>query len=117
MELKYEAVSQDRNDESGLNPVELYAVIVCRIISYPNVSNNWPILTFFGRSSFYNISGIDILRDIWSSVDCIGEDSLGFISADMGTHSVHASLSMMIFLAKELTFTIMLIGCWSSDVS
>ena len=47
LELKDETVSQDRNDKSGLNPVKLYAGIVRRIRSYQNVSDNWPIFTFF----------------------------------------------------------------------
>ena len=112
-ELKYETVSQDRNDESGLNPVEIYALIVRIIRSYPNVPNNWSIFTFFDGSSFSKISGREILRGIRSSVDCIGEDSLGFTSADVG--SVRASLAIMMLLAKEPTYTIMLIGRWSSD--
>ena len=33
----------------------------------------------------------------------------------MGTHSVCASLAMMMLLAKERTYTIILIGLWSSD--
>ena len=115
MELKNETVSQDRNDKSGLNPVEFYVEILCRIRSYPNVSNNWQIFAFFGGSSFFNISGRDILMEIWSSVDCIGEDSLGFTSADVGNHSVRASPEMMMLLTKELIYTIMIIGRWSSD--
>ena len=97
---KNETVSQDRNDESGLNPVEIYAEIVRRIRSYTNVSNNLPIFTLFYGSSFSKISGREILIYIWSSVDCIGEDSLGFTSADVGTHSVRASLAVVTFLTK-----------------
>ena len=51
-------------------------------------------------SSFSNISGREILRDIWLSVYFIGEASLGFTSADVGTHSVRAFIEMIMFLAK-----------------
>ena len=115
MELRYETVSQASNEESVFNPVELYAGIVRRIKSYPNVSDKWPIFTLFGGSSFSKISGRDILRDIWLSVDFIGEYSLGFTSADVGTHYVCASLSMMMFISIEPTYIIMPIGIWSSD--
>ena len=114
-ELKNETVSKYRNDESGLNPVEIYTGIVRRIRSYPNVSDNWPILIFFDGSSFSKISGREILRDVWSYLDFIREDSFGFTSADVCTHSVCSSLAMRMFLAKEPTYTIMRIGRWRSD--
>ena len=40
---------------------------------------------------------------------------LGFTSDNIGTHSVRSSLAMMMYLAKEQIYTIMLIGRWSSD--
>ena len=42
-------------------------------------------------------------------------DIIGFTSADIGTHSVCASLVMMMYLANEPIYTIILIGRWSSD--
>ena len=38
-------------------------------------------------------------------------------SPAQGSHSVRESLAMTMHLAKEPTYTIMLSGCWSSDVS
>ena len=48
-------------------------------------------------------------------MDAIGVDVLGFISDKIGTHSVRASLAMMMYLAKEQIYTIMLVGRWNSD--
>ena len=45
----------------------------------------------------------------------LGVDTLGFTSNDVGTHSVRASLAMMMYLAREQIYTIMLVGRWSSD--
>ena len=103
-ELKDYNVSQDRNDDSGLNPVELYAGVARTIRSYTLFFN------FFDGSSFFKISGREILRDICSCVYCIG----GYCT-DVGDLSFRNSLEMIVTLAKEPTYTIMLIGCWSSD--
>jgi len=48
-------------------------------------------------------------------VDAIGVDVIGFISDEIGTHSGRASLAMMMYLAKEQIYTIMLVGRWNSD--
>ena len=48
-------------------------------------------------------------------MDAIGVDVLGFISDEIGTHSGRASLAMMMYLAKEQIYTIMLVGRWNSD--
>ena len=48
-------------------------------------------------------------------MDAIGVDVLGFISDEIGTHSDRASLAMMMYLAKEQIYTIMLVGRWNSD--
>ena len=47
--LKDETISQDSNDEPVLNNVELYKGIVHIIRIWINVSDNWPIFTFFDR--------------------------------------------------------------------
>ncbi|KAL7527766.1 hypothetical protein ACHAXR_003333, partial [Thalassiosira sp. AJA248-18] len=113
--IKDESVSQDSNDKDELNPVKLYAKTIRRLRSYPGYSDKWEIYTFFDGKSFTKISAKEILIDLRASVDAIGVDILGFTSKDIGTHSVRSSLAMMMYLAKEPIYTIMLIGRWSSD--
>ena len=57
-----------------------------------------------------------MLISIRAPVDTIGVDILGFIGKDVGTHPNRAAAAMMMYLAKEPVYTIMLIGRWSSDV-
>ena len=114
-EIKNETVSQDSNDEKDLNPAPLLARTIKRLQSYPGYSNTWDIFTFYDGKSFSKISSKEVLINLRATVDCIGADKLGFSSSDIGTHPVHASLSMMMYLTNETVHTIMFIGCWSSD--
>ena len=114
-ELKDETVTQDNNNDTDLNPVILYSSIIHRLRSYPNYSDKWPIFTFHDGDKFIKISLREILQEVRTAVDSIGIDELGFTSADVGTHSIRASLAMTMYLAKEPIYTIMLIGRWSSD--
>ena len=83
--------------------------------SYPGYSDKWELYTFFDGINFSKIASSKILINLRSSVDAIGVDILGFTSANIGTHSVRASSAMMMYLAKEPIYTIMLIGRWSLD--
>ena len=114
-EIKDETVSQDNNWKDELNPVHHFASTIRRLCSYTGYSDKWELYTFFDGINFSKIAASEILIDLRSSVDAIGVDILGFTSADIGTHSVRASLAMMMYLAKEPIYTIMLIGRWSSD--
>lgn len=114
-EIKDETVSQDANNKGGLNPDAIWAKTIRRLRSYPNYRNSWEVFTFYDGSNFTKITPTEVLITLRSSVDCIGTDILGFSSKDIGTHSIRASLAMMMYLAKEPTYTIMLIGRWSSD--
>ena len=50
-----------------------------------------------------------------SAVDNIGVDKLGFKGDDIGTHSIRSGAAMAMYLAEVPTFSIMMIGRWSSD--
>ena len=45
----------------------------------------------------------------------MGKSNLGFTEKDVGTHSVHSSTVMHLFLNKVSTNQIMLLGRWLSD--
>ena len=113
--IRDETVSQDNNGKEELNPVILFANTIRRLRSYPGYSDKWELFTFYDGKTFSKIRSPEILIDIKCSVDRIGTDILGFTSDDVGTHSVRASLAMMMYLAREQIYTIMLVGRWSSD--
>ena len=113
--IRDETVSQDNNRREGLNPVSLWAHTIRRLRSYPGYSDKWEVFTFFDGKNFFKISSTEVLIDLRLSVDAIGPDVLGFTGDDVGTHSVRSSLAMMMYLAKEQIYTIMLVGRWSSD--
>ena len=113
--IRDETVSQDNNHRDDLNPVILFAKTIRRLRSYPHYSDKWELFVFFDGKSFSKIRPSEVLVDLRCSVDAIGKDVLGFTSDEVGTHSVRASLAMMMYLAREQIYTIMLVGRWSSD--
>ena len=56
-----------------------------------------------------------MINNIKFAVDESGEQVLGFTKDDVGAHSPRASLAMLMYLAKEPVYTIMLVGRWNSD--
>ena len=114
-EIKNETVSQDNNGDSDLNPVTLYANTIRRLRSYPGYKDTWSICTYHDGKTFTKINSREVLVVLRSTVDTIGAKTLGFTSDEIGTHSVRASLAMMMYLAREPVYTIMLVGRWSSD--
>ena len=113
--IRDKKVSQDNNYKAKLNPVTLLALTVQRLLSYPGYSDKWELYTYYDGKNFSKITATEVLIDLRCSVDAIGVDVLGFTSDEIGTHSVRASLAMMMYLAKEQIYTIMLVGRWNSD--
>ena len=99
-DIKDETVYQDNNEKDELNLVKLYANTIRRLHSYPGYSYKWELFTFFDGKTFTKVTLNKILIDLQSSVNIIGVNILGFTSADIGTHSVHASLAMILYLAS-----------------
>ena len=48
-------------------------------------------------------------------MDELGEDILGYTSAEIGCHSIRSGAAMSMYLQKIAVFTIMLQGRWCSD--
>ena len=114
-EIKDKTVSQDANNKVGLNPVTIWAKTIQRLRNYPDYSADWEVFTYYDGANFTKIKTTEILADLRATVDSIGPDTLGSTSKEFGTHSIRASLAMMMYLAKEPIYTIMPIGRWSSD--
>ena len=114
-EIKDETVTQDATDDPQLNPVTHWKHTIQRLRSYPNYSDEWPVSTFHDGTKFSRITSKEMLILIRAAVDFIGPDVLGFTSDEVGTHSGRAAAAMLMILAKEPTYSVMLIGRWSSD--
>jgi hypothetical protein len=83
---------------------------------YPSSSGNTTVNLFlFQDGSSHLFSGKDLLSCIRLVAASIGWDELGFSPEDLGLHSARSGAAMAMFLAGVPVFTIMLLGCWSSD--
>ena len=114
-EIKNETVTQDATDKPQLNPVWHWKHTIQRLRSYPKYSDEWPVSTFHDGTKFSRIVSREMLILIITAVDFIGPNDLGFASDEVGTHLKRAAAAMLMVLAREPKYTIMLIGRWSSD--
>mmetsp|Transcript_35267 Transcript_35267/g.79113 ORF Transcript_35267/g.79113 Transcript_35267/m.79113 type:complete len:385 (+) Transcript_35267:1924-3078(+) len=108
-EIRNEQVTQHNNLDCELNPIVNWADTVKRLRGYPGFDPSWEVFKFYD-GSFSNITATEMINDIRDAVDDIGEETLGYTSAEVGTHSVRSSLAMLMYLAGEPVYTIMLIG-------
>ena len=92
----------------GLNLVIIWTKTIQKLWSYLGYLDDWEVFTYYDRANFVKITANEILIDPRATADCIRPK-------EIGTHSIRASLAMMMYLAKEPIYTIMLIGRWSSD--
>ena len=114
-EIRFELVTQYNNSDPQLNPVSNWAYTIRRIRSYPGFDPSWEVSTYFEDGRFSKITASEMIDEIKFAVSCVGKDVLGFTADDVGLHSVRGSLAMLMYLAKEPVYTIMLVGRWSSD--
>ena len=114
-EVMDEPINQYRSGDPELCPVQHWANVVRRLRSYPNYNDKWPVYTYFDGTKFSDLSSKEFINDIRAIVDTIGRDILGFTSESVGTHSNRSGGAMMMYLAKNPPYTIMMIGRWSSN--
>ena len=114
-EINSELVTQYNNNDPQLNPVTNWASIIKRIRTYPGFKPTWEVYRYHEANKFSKITASEMTKEIKAAVTCIGERALGLTQDDVGIHSPRASLAMLMYLAKEPVYTIMLVGRWSSD--
>ena len=96
-----ETVTQGNNRKSDLNPVPLIASTIRRLRSYRATRTNGKSSRTTTDKTLSRITSTEVLINLKCSVDATGVEVLGFASDDIGTHSVRASLAMMMYLARE----------------
>jgi hypothetical protein len=112
---KNDTVTQEASGDSVLCPVQFAAGLVRRIRSYPNTNSNTKISTYISNGTVGNVKlgqVINALRDI---VGAIGKTRLGIAKEEVGTDSIQSGAAMAMYLSKCPIYTVMLIGCWSSN--
>ena len=91
------------------------ARIVKRIRSYRGADDSWKVNSYVSRNITHLITARNISAAVRHAVDYIGVDSLGFTSADVGTHSIRSGAAMALQLSGVPPHLIKLLGRWKSD--
>ena len=112
---RHESITMHRSGDNLLCPVRSWASIVRRILSYPGTNADTTVNTVLINGRLKTITSATVRAKLRSAASIIGKDNLGFEPNDVGTHSIRSGAAMAMYLAHVPTFTIMMIGRWSSD--
>ena len=104
-----------RSGDNLLCPVRSWASVVYRILSYPDTSAETTVNTILLNNRLRLISSRTARNKLRSAASVIGEEKLGFTKDEIGTHSLRSGAAMAMYLDGVPTFSIMMIGRWSSD--
>ena len=107
---KYDIITMYKTNHPLLNPVQAWTYTVRHIISYPGFDSSWPVNTWFVGTEKRRITSSTILQDLHAVVYHFGKDNMGFEESDVGTHLIHSSCAMLMYLDSIPVFTIMLVG-------
>jgi hypothetical protein len=98
-----------------LCPVRAWAAVVRRIWSYPGATWDTPVSAVWRNDRIEHISSKEIVNSLRAAVIAIGEEKLGIMADEIGTHSIRSGAAMAMFLGECPVYVIMMIGRWSSD--
>jgi hypothetical protein len=116
---KFQTISMHRrasNTKSNLCPVQSWALIVNRIISYPTADDSSTVNTYMSKNGkLLLVSSNQIRTKIRAAAATIGTEELGFKNTEIGCHSLRSGGAMAMYLAKVPITAIQLIGQWKSD--
>jgi len=110
--------SGDKQGQGEMCPVRAAVEIIKRIHAYnlPRDHVRDIQINFIQWESMsYTIPSSLILLKIRTVVKNLGQEKLGFLPEEVGTHSNRSGGAMGMFLAGTPVYTIMLMGRWSSD--
>jgi hypothetical protein len=112
-----ETITMHQTQDPTLCPIRSWAAICSQTREYPDATPSTPVNTYIhpDTQKLLRVTSKQVLTSIRAVVMCIGEDSLGYSTTDVWTHSLRSATAMAMYLAGVPVFTIMLIGRWSSD--
>ena len=111
----YETITLHANGEPVLCPVKARRAIVKRVLSIPGSTIDSPVNLVWSNNEIKEIPSTLILSDLRSTVELMGRKVLGYLAADIGTHSLRSGCAMALHLAELPEYVIKLIGHWKSD--
>ncbi len=99
-----------------LCPVKQWATVVNHILSYPRVTMDTLVSAIWRYDNIENLTSKILIDALCNAIVAVGEDSPGFkASSKIGTHLICSGAAMQVCLGECPIYTIMLIGCWSSN--
>ena len=109
-------VTMHRTRDPTLGPVKAWAAVIRHILSYDGTGPDTPVNTVhLENGTMIEVTSKMLLKQICAAISFFGEAELGYSMGNVGTHSIRSGAAMAMYLARVPVFTIMLIGCWSSD--
>jgi hypothetical protein len=96
--------------------VKVWASIIKRLLSHESSSEETSINTFYlDNNIVHEFTGTELLKRLRAATTSIGPDTRGFTAKQIGLHSARSGAAVAMYLAGVPVFTIMMLGCWSSD--
>ena len=96
--------------------LSIWAAITQCILSYPGTTFSSTINAIINKQGKLALINSKMLCDkLRAAATAISINELGFITEDIGLHSLRSGATMAMYLSSIPVFTIMLIGQWSSN--
>ena len=108
-------ITQHCTHDAVLCPVRAWAALVRRVRGYRGTNDDTPVNAFVIGGTLKFIRASRLVTKIRASATVIGEDVLGCPPSEFGTHSLRSGAAMAMYLNDVPTYTIMLVGRWSSE--
>ncbi len=114
-EDKHNTITQESSGDLVLCPMRFAAGLVRRIWSYKETDSNTRVSAYISNGVVKHVALAQEINALQDVVGAIGETWLGIAKHKIGTHSSRSWAAMAMYLGECLAYTIMLIGCWSSN--
>jgi hypothetical protein len=114
-EDKHNIITQESSGDSVLCPVRFAAGLARCIWTYKGTDSNTRVSAYISNGVVKHVASTQVINALQDVVGAIGETQLGIAKHKIGTHSIRSGAAMAMYLGECPVYTIMLIGCWSSD--
>jgi hypothetical protein len=109
-----DTVTQIASGDALFCPVRAWAAIAHRIWGYKGASEDTPVSAVWRNGRIEHITSYSFVA-LDAAVGAVGYEKLGIKKGEIGTHSLRSGAAMAMYLGEVPVYTIMMLGCWSSD--